>query len=153
MQSWSSLGQRLVKEGIIWLFKGGLYCMSESLESALKGKSCSSLTIEWTHCSQVLVVRKSLKFSMCGSQVRMRQSVLVISFCWCLYFTVKCSCFLFMLSILVFSPCFLISCHFVTVVVHLSSRRESRFPLPSFSSSFNLSDFMYLMEWEYPACF
>lgn len=35
-------------------------------------------------CCQVLVVRKSLKCSICGSQVRMMQTMLVISFC-CFY--------------------------------------------------------------------
>lgn len=34
-----------------------------------------------TLCSQVLVVRKSFKFSICGSQVRMMQTMLVIYFC------------------------------------------------------------------------
>lgn len=38
-----------------------------------------------TLCSQELVVRKSFKFSICGSQVRMMQTMLVILFCLVLF--------------------------------------------------------------------
>lgn len=66
-----------------------------------------------TLCSHVLAVRKSLKFSICGSQVRMMQTMLVISFCWFICVSLELNVLIFSLcaEYSIFS-CFFMSCHF-----------------------------------------
>lgn len=60
--------------------------MSKFLACSLRGKALQFTGYRVsTLFSQVLVVRKSFKCSVCGSQVRMMKTMLVISFCWFVY--------------------------------------------------------------------